>query len=433
MARELKDSGIEWIGEIPRTWDVRPIKNSFSIVSGSTPDSDKAEYWEGDIPWITPADFKTIDKFTSGGLRFITDKGYYSCSTNMIPKGSIIFSKRAPIGSVVINKIDLCTNQGCLSCIKNDKTNSVYFYYLMSVYDDVFNLFGSGTTFKEISATAFGDFILPLPPLEEQQLISSFLDSKCAEIDKAIEATKASIEEYKKLRQAIITEAVTKGLDPNVEMKDSGVKWIGAIPKEWNLSQISFFTFSRSGATPDRQKAEYWMEGNIPWMSSGEVNKTLVFETKESITEIATQKTSAKVLPVNSVMVALNGQGKTKGMSAILKIRAACNQSLCAFQCDESNLHYRYLFYSFQSMYKFLRSQAGDDLRDGLAASFVRKQKIALPPIGHQFQIADYLDSKCSEIDSLIKSKENLIEELTAYRKSLIYEYVTGKKEVPAV
>ena len=162
--REMKDSGIQWIGKIPKNWDVRPIKNSLSIVSGSTPDSDKAEYWEGDVPWITPADFKTIDKYTSGGSRFITEKGYDSCSTNMIPKGSIIFSKRAPIGSVVINKIDLCTNQGCLSCIKNDKTDSAYFYYSMSIYDDVFNLFGSGTTFKEISATTFGNFILPLPP-----------------------------------------------------------------------------------------------------------------------------------------------------------------------------------------------------------------------------------------------------------------------------
>lgn len=165
-------------------------------------------------------------------------------------------------------------------------------------------------------------------------------------------------------------------------------------------------------------------------MSSGEVNKTLVFETKESITELATLKTSAKVLPVNSVMVALNGQGKTKGMSAILKIRAACNQSLCAFQCDESNLHYRYLFYSFQSMYKFLRSQAGDELRDGLAASFVRKQKIALPPVGQQLQISDYLDTKCAEIDSIISDKQKQLDILAEYRKSLIYEYVTGKKEV---
>ena len=269
MAREMKDSGIEWIGEIPRHWDVRPIKNSFSIVSGSTPDSDKAEYWEGDIPWITPADFKTIDKYTSGGSRFITEKGYDSCSTNMIPKGSIIFSKRAPIGSVVINKIDLCTNQGCLSCIKNDKTDSAYFYYLMSIYDDVFNLFGSGTTFKEISATTFGDFILPLPPLVEQQLVSSFLDSKCAEIDKAIDATKASIEEYRKLRQAIITETVTKGLDPDVEMKDSGIEWIGEIPATWTSMPTKNMFLIGKGLSITKDNLE---ETGVPTISYGQIH-----------------------------------------------------------------------------------------------------------------------------------------------------------------
>ena len=214
-------------------------------------------------------DFKTIDKYTSGGSRFITEKGYDSCSTNMIPKGSIIFSKRAPIGSVVINKIDLCTNQGCLSCIKNDKTDSAYFYYLMSIYDDVFNLFGSGTTFKEISATTFGDFILPLPPLVEQQLVSSFLDSKCAEIDKAIDATKASIEEYRKLRQAIITETVTKGLDPDVEMKDSGIEWIGEIPATWTSMPTKNMFLIGKGLSITKDNLE---ETGVPTISYGQIH-----------------------------------------------------------------------------------------------------------------------------------------------------------------
>ena len=206
---EMKDSGVEWIGEIPFHWNARPIKNSFTIVSGSTPNSDKSEYWDGDIPWITPADFKTLDKITSGGSRFITKEGYNSCSTNMIPKGSIIFSKRAPIGSVVINSVDLCTNQGCLSCIKNEKTDSTYFYYVMSIFVDVFNLYGSGTTFKEISATAFGDVILPLPPILEQKHIASLLDTKCSEIDSLIKSKEKLIEELTAYRKSLIFEYVT--------------------------------------------------------------------------------------------------------------------------------------------------------------------------------------------------------------------------------
>ena len=433
MAREMKDSGIEWIGEIPKHWNKTTIKNGCDLLSsGTTPASGHEEYYiSGTINWIQSGDLYNNPIISSVSKR-ITQKAFDNTPSLKVYTAPFIVVAMygASVGNVSISEIDACCNQACC-CIKTNEKMDLSFlmYWLLSCKKD-FLVKASGGGQPNISQQIIQNEALIIPSKEEQQRIASFLDSKCAEIDKAVEATKASIEEYKKLRQAIITEAVTKGLDPNVEMKDSGIEWIGAIPKEWNLSQISFLTFSRSGATPDRQKAEYWREGNIPWMSSGEVNKTLVFETKESITELATQKTSAKVLPVNSVMVALNGQGKTKGMSAILKIRAACNQSLCAFQCDESNLHYRYLFYSFQSMYKFLRSQAGDDLRDGLAASFVRKQKIALPPIGYQIQIADYLDTKCSEIDALIKSKEKLIEELTSYRKSLIYEYVTGKKEV---
>ena len=430
MAREMKDSGIEWIGEIPRHWDVRPIKNSFSIVSGSTPDSDKAEYWEGDIPWITPADFKTIDKYTSGGSRFITEKGYDSCSTNMIPKGSIIFSKRAPIGSVVINKIDLCTNQGCLSCIKNDKTDSAYFYYLMSIYDDVFNLFGSGTTFKEISATTFGDFILPLPPLVEQQLVSSFLDSKCAEIDKAVEATKASIEEYKKLRQAIITEAVTKGLDPNVEMNDSGIEWIGEIPKHWDVTKIG-----KSFSLRDEKnfKSEdgtqllslYTGRGVFPTGDEGTINSG-----NHAQTVIGYKVVKKDDIVVNIILAWMGAIGISEYdgvVSPAYDVYIPNKNIVCPRFCH-------YLFRTTGIANECYRYGRGIMMMRWRTYSPEFKQiRIPLPPIREQMKIASYLDTKCSEIDSLIKSKEKLIEELTAYRKSLIFEYVTGKKEVPAV
>ena len=217
---------------------------------------------------------------------------------------------------------------------------------------------------------------------------------------------------------------------PDREMKDSGIEWIGMMPNNWGLPEVAHHTDSRSGGTPDRLNHDYWDNGTIPWMASGEVNKVHVYETNEKITELATQNSSAKVLPKNCVMVALNGQGKTKGMSAILHIEAACNQSLCAFKCNENKLHYRYLFYCFQSMYKFLRYQVGDGLRDGLAASFVKKQRIPLPPTSEQIAIADYLDSMCSQIDVTLSKKQQQLTTLEKYKKSLIYEYVTGKKEV---
>lgn len=412
--REMKDSGIQWIGKIPKNWDVRPIKNSFSIVSGSTPDSDKAEYWEGGIPWITPADFKTIDKYTSGGSRFITEKGYDSCSTNMIPKGSIIFSKRAPIGSVVINKIDLCTNQGCLSCIKNDKTDSTYFYYLMSIYDDVFNLFGSGTTFKEISATTFGDFILPLPPLVEQQLVSSFLDSKCAEIDALTADIQKEIEMLQEYRKSVITEAVTKGLDPNAEMKESGIEWIGDIPRHWTTIKLkNTHDGMNVGESIDK---EYWEEsdGDIVFYTAGLNPITTTYRhfppekyTRDNDLLLARNGTPYVYLPIeNSVYT-----------DHIIRVKIKDGYSK------------KYIMYCLQ---RSINAEIVDTVSIATWSSSIwNRQCFPLPSYEEQIVIASYLDSKCSEIDSLISDKQKQLETLAEYRKSLIYEYVTGKKEVP--
>ena len=163
MKRKTINSGIPWIGEIPEGWGVHRIKHHFSVISGATPKSENMAYWDGDIPWITPADFKTEDKYVSKGRRNLTEEGYASCGTTIIPKGSIVFSKRAPVGSVAISTNKLCTNQGCLSCVAKDGSNVEYFYFLMSVLTEQFGLVSTGTTFKEIALDVFCNFELPYP------------------------------------------------------------------------------------------------------------------------------------------------------------------------------------------------------------------------------------------------------------------------------
>lgn len=204
----MKDSGIEWIGDVPEEWEVKPIKWDFDIIAGATPKSDNVEFWDGDIPWITPADYKTEDRRVSVGKRFITQKGLESCATALLPAGSVIFSKRAPIGLVVVNSQPLCTNQGCLGCIPRN-ANSVFFYYTMSAFAEQYELYGSGTTFKEISAANFADFRLPYPPLAEQQAIADYLDKKCGEIDELITIKQQKIESLKEYKKSVIYEYVT--------------------------------------------------------------------------------------------------------------------------------------------------------------------------------------------------------------------------------
>lgn len=207
---KLVPSGIDWIGEIPEGWKIFALKWLMELYAGATPKSDNLSLWDGDIPWITPADYKTEDIYVCGGRRNISQKGFESCATTILPKGSIIFSKRAPIGLVAINSQPLCTNQGCIGCIVNQKRAlTKFYYYTLSIFKEQFELFGSGTTFKEISATKFADFNVPVPPLSEQSAIASYLDSKCADIDHLISMKQQKIEKLKEYKKSIIYEAVT--------------------------------------------------------------------------------------------------------------------------------------------------------------------------------------------------------------------------------
>ena len=238
--RKMKDSGVEWIGEIPVDWKLSKIKHHFSISSGTTPKSDEPEYWDGDIVWITPADFKTDDVYVSDGHRNLSQEGYRVSSLQLVPAGSIIFSKRAPIGQVVINAIDLCTNQGCLAAVLNDDSDVRFYRYVMSIATEEFELAGSGTTFKEISATSFGNIHLPLASEQEQKKCADYLDKKCSKIDEIIEKEQAIIEKLKEYKLSTITEVVTSGLNQKREMKDSHVLSIGRIPTNWDATKLKY-------------------------------------------------------------------------------------------------------------------------------------------------------------------------------------------------
>ena len=205
----VKDSGVEWMGEVPESWSVLATKRLFLVVSGATPKSDKSEFWDGSIKWITPADYKTEDIYINGGKRSITEAGLKSCNTTMIPPNNIIFSKRAPIGAVAINNSELCTNQGCLACIAKEDLAVKYFYYVMSVFTEQYEFLGTGTTFKEISLNDFKDFLLPYPHIQEQIQIADYLDKECANIDSLITIKQQKIEELKEYKKSLIYEYVT--------------------------------------------------------------------------------------------------------------------------------------------------------------------------------------------------------------------------------
>ena len=206
-------------------------------------------------------------------------------------------------------------------------------------------------------------------------------------------------------------------------MKESGIDWIGQIPEEWESGKVKYFSKISAGATPDRNNLLFW-NGDINWMSSGEVNQEIVKYTAETITNLALKNSSTKLLPIGTVMLAMNGQGKTKGTVAILAIETASNQSLASFIVDGNRLNNQYLYYFFKAGYSYIRGLKGED-RDGLNLQLVSNITVPLFDIKEQQKIADFLDKKTTQLDKVKSLLEEQIQKLKDYRASLIYETVT--------
>lgn len=421
--REMKDGGVQWIGEIPEKWAIVSTKFLFTIISGATPESAKSENWDGNIRWITPADYKTKDVYVAVGRRNLTQMGFDSCSTNMVPSGSIIFSKRAPIGSVAINSADLCTNQGCLSCINKGTSFVKFYYYVMSIATEQYELLGSGTTFKEISAQSFSNFMLPVPSYEDQLAISEYLDMKCAQIDTLIANVQSQIEKLKAYKQSLITEVVTKGLDPTVPMKDSGFEWIGEIPAHWKI-QRGKALFKETEARSADGSEELLTVSQYTGITPRSQKNVTMFE--------ALSLEGYKICEIGDI--AANTMWLWAGAIGVSEYRGVVSPSYNVYRQRSNNFAPRYLD---QLLRAPMLVQEYDSLSTGIRASRLRLYPkdffnimFPVPPLEEQQAILDTLNSKLSAVDRLIAIKQAKIEKLEQYKRSLIYEYVTGKREV---
>lgn len=232
-----KDSGSAHLGKIPQHWSATPLKGRCWIANGATPKSEVAAYWGGSIQWVTPADLSCLNSpYVAAGERTLTKDGYDSCGAQLVPPGTVILSSRAPIGAVAIAKCNLSTNQGCRSLVVGENLDSKYLYYILSVSSDQLNALGRGTTFLELSAGELGRFQIACPDLDEQVQVAKFLDNETAKIDALIEKQEQLIALLEEKRQAVISHAVTKGLNPDAPMRESGVPWAPLVPSHWPLA-----------------------------------------------------------------------------------------------------------------------------------------------------------------------------------------------------
>ena len=423
----MKDSGVEWIGKIPVEWSCSKIKNHFKIGSGTTPKSDIPSYWDGDIVWITPADFKTDDVYVSEGHRNLTQEGFESSTLEIIPAGNIIFSKRAPIGQVVINSVDLCTNQGCLTAVPLDKSNVKYYRYAMSVATNQFELAGSGTTFKEISATAFGNFILPSPNVSEQKKITEYLDRKCANIDSVIIKQQVIVEKLKEYKISFVTEAVTKGLNKNVPLIDSGTAWMGNVPVGWKKYRIAnLYDQTSISGREDLPILTVSINSGISDSELDEAEQERQFVRSEDRTKYKRVRPGDLVYNMMRAWQGAFGAARVDGMVSPAYVTCRPKNNV---QIDSRFIEYLFRTpIAIEEMHRYSHGVA--DFRLRLYWNEFRNIQVCLPDINEQRIIADYIDVMMKKIEYHIRERESIIAKLKLYRSSLIYEIVTGKKAV---
>ena len=434
MAREMKDSGIEWIGEIPREWEVSKFKFETSGYKagpfGSALITAKLSN-KGRILVYTPEHVALKSDVTSNNL-YLPEERRQEMSQFFVNSGDIVFPIVGTLGRSM--KITSTMKEGIINQrlakfrLTSAKVDENYFLWLFSrssFYEVYIDLYRRGSIIVNLTKEIVNNMPIPLPSLQEQQAIAEFLDTQCAHIDSVIEKTRAAIEEYKKLKQAVITQAVTKGIRPNREMKDSGIEWIGEIPKAWNVQRI---------------KTIFDLRDERNYLPLEEVNLISLYTDKGVVQHSDLEKTTGnkasnadgyKIVYENDIIVNIIlcwmgaiGRSSYQGVtSPAYDIYVSSNTIECRFY------HHYFRTKGFSGdCYK--RGKGIMAMRWRTYSDQFRDIKVVVPPLKEQQEILNYLDEKTAAIDSLIKKKEQLITELEAYKKSLIYEDVTGKKEV---
>ncbi|MDA8571320.1 restriction endonuclease subunit S [Schleiferiaceae bacterium] len=428
-----KDSGVGWIGDIPSHWRKSKFKFVSELYTGnSLNDSQKLKYESDDpkdIPYVSSkdidVDYQTVNY--DNGLRIPKDENPLKIS----PKGSflMVIEGGSSGRKMVFLEQDVCFVNKLCSFNSVENTKFQYYFIQSSNYQDKFRLSLSGLI-GGVSISNLKDFELTLPPLSEQQQIVTFLDTKTSLIDSLIEKTQRKIELLKEKRTSLINEVVTKGLNPNVEMKDSGVEWIGEIPSGWDFVKVGHYTHVVRGGSPRPSGDPKFFNGDfIHWITVKDITSKsdkYVVSTETKLTEEGMKQ--SRVLEPETLV--LTNSGATLGIPGILKIKGCINDGSVGFLNVSQKVERDYLYYFWTTQTKLLLEQQSGYGQPNLNIEIVSNVRFPLPPLNEQQQIVEYLDGKNGIIDKTISIEEKRIKLLKEYRQSLISEVVTGKLKV---
>lgn len=401
-----KDSGVEWIGKVPSHWEILPFKRAITINNG--------------------CDYKHV-QVEEDGYPVIGSGGQFAWASQYMYDGEVVLlGRKGTIDKPLYYKGKFWTVDTMFYGIPKKNANCKYLLY--QAKNIPFERYATATALPSMTQTDLNNNAICMPPLKEQAAIANYLDKKCSEIDNVISAQQKRIALLQELKQSVITHAVTKGLDPNVEMKESGVEWIGEVPKHWDVMKTSLaFQGIGSGTTPSTSKKEFYDEEGKYWLQTGDLNDGVILGTSKKVSDIATKVCNLKFYPKDSVVIAM--YGATIGKVGILGIKTATNQACCVLPAN-NHMVAKYSFYEFLACKPALLVSAIGGGQPNISQDTIRKQKIAVPPVEEQKMIADYLGKKCVSIDSSISKAQHQVDLLQEYKQSLITEVVTGKRKV---
>jgi type I restriction enzyme S subunit len=421
MARKMKDSGIEWIGEIPEGWEIVPVRSCFDEVRTKNTDGQEQnalQFKSGNI--ISKTNFNaSMDDYVADT---ITNYTVVLPDTVMINGLNLNYDFKS-LRVALVKEKGVITSAYLAIFPDRKKIFPQYATYLFKGYESkmAFHNMGAGIR-KTLGYKEFKNQPLLLPSKEEQNKISAYLDSKCSHIDIMLSKIRSSIEEYKKLKQTVITQAVTKGVRGEREMKDSGVAWIGTYPSNWKIIKIKWLLHERK----DRS-----ITGLEEPLSMSQKKGLIPTKDMDSIPNMASSFIGAKLVYKGDLV--FNKLKAHLGVFSVSKYNGLVSPDYAVYHSTgPANLNFlELLFKTPQYINEFKKKSSG--VGAGLTRLYtgdLYSIYCALPPLVEQEEIADYLDAKCAEIDKLIAKKEQLVKEMESYKKSLIYEVVTGKREV---
>jgi len=392
MYEKYKDSGVAWIGEIPEHWEIKRLKYLAKIQTGNTPSKSKPEnYSEDGMPWIKPDDlgsFKLItnskEKISLLGLKF----------AKIVPKRSVLVCCIGSIGKIGIAGCHLTTNQQINSLTFNRLIDSTFAPYMIFASESEHVRLANGNVVKILNAEDMCNFFIPLPPLLEQTAIAEYLDRKTAEIDALIEKKERLIELYEEEKTAIINKAVTKGINPNVKMKDSGIPWIGEIPEHWEVKKAKYENIIIMGQSPDSKECNKNGKG-VPFLQ-GNAEFGAIYPHEENWCSFP-----KKMAEPNDVLASVRAP---IGAVNIANKKYGIGRGLCAIR----NNFFKFQYYLWTILNEELNSLGTGSTFKAVSAEQISNIYLPLPLESEQTAIVEYLDRKTTEIEAKIKKNKKI-------------------------